>query len=176
MIKLAILLVLILVAIILIIAAMKPGTYRVQRSIDIAATPDKVFPLINDFHHWDGWSPWEKLDATMKKTHTGAAHGKGAIYEWQGNKKVGQGRMEITDSSAPGKVGIKLDFIKPFASSCTTLFTLDAVGGGTRVTWDMTGPALFITKIMQVFMSMDKMIGKDFEAGLASMKGLAERK
>lgn len=176
MLKIAILLVLILVAVILIIAAMKPGSYRVMRSIEIASSPDRVFPFINDFHRWAGWSPWEKLDPAMKKTHTGPDAGKGAIYEWEGNKKVGQGRMEITDASAPNKVAIKLDFIKPFASSCTTLFTLEPVSGGTRVTWDMTGPALFITKVMQVFMSMDKMIGKDFEAGLASLKGLAEQK
>ena len=111
----------------------------------------------------------------MKSNYTGSEAGQGAIYDWVGNKKVGEGRMEITASTPPAQIAIKLDFLKPFASSNTTLFTLEPISIGTRVTWDMQGPALFITKIMQVFMSMDKMIGKDFEAGLASMKALAER-
>ena len=130
---------------------------------------------INDFRQWQGWSPWAKLDPAMKSNYTGSEAGQGAIYDWVGNKKVGEGRMEITASTPPAQIAIKLDFLKPFASSNTTLFTLEPISIGTRVTWDMQGPALFITKIMQVFMSMDKMIGKDFEAGLASMKALAER-
>ena len=156
-------------------AATKPDTFRVQRSATMKAPPEKIFSLINDFHNWGAWSPWEKLDLAMKKTHSGAASGKGAIYEWEGNKKVGQGRMEITEESPPSKVAIKLDFIKPFQANNKAEFALDRQGDSTNVTWTMDGSQPFMFKVMGVFMNLDNMIGKDFEAGLASMKGIAEK-
>ena len=156
-------------------AATKPDKFRVQRSATMKAPPEKIFPLINDFHNWGAWSPWEKLDLVMKKTHSGAASGKGAIYEWEGNKKVGQGRMEIMEESPPSKVAIKLDFIKPFQANNKAEFALDRQGDSTNVTWTMDGSQPFMFKVMGVFMNLDNMIGKDFEAGLASIKGIAEK-
>ena len=162
------------VVVVLLIAATKPNTFVVQRGTTIQAPPERVFPLINDFHNWLAWSPWEKLDPDLRRTHDGPPNGKGAVYAWEGNKKVGQGRMEITESVPPSKVAIKLDFIKPFESHNTADFTLDRRGDGTHVNWAMTGQQPFLFKVMTVFMSIDKMIGKDFEAGLANMKAKAE--
>ena len=156
-------------------AATRPDTFRVERAVSIKAPPEKIFPLINDFHKWAGWSPWEKLDPAMKRTHSGAAEGKGAAYAWEGNSKVGEGRMEILESSPPSKIVIKLDFIKPIEGHNTAEYTLVAKGDTTEVTWVMHGPSPFISKVMHVFVSMDSLIGKDFEAGLADMKALAER-
>jgi len=151
-----------------------PDNFRVQRTTSIKAPPEKIFPLINDFHRWGSWSPWEKMDPEMKRTYSGAASGKGAAYAWQGNSKVGEGRMEIADTSPPSKVTIKLDFMKPFEAHNTAEFTLEPKGDSTNVTWAMYGPSEFITKVMGVFVSMDKMIGKDFETGLANLKTVAE--
>ena len=158
----------------LIFAATKPDTFRVQRSAGIKATPDKIFPLINDLHSWGAWSPWEKMDPGMRKVHSGAAQGTGAVYEWEGNSKVGKGRMEITDTSPPSKVVIALDFIKPFQAHNMTEFTLEPRGGATDVTWAMHGPTPYIAKIMHIFVSMDSMVGKQFETGLANLKALVE--
>jgi carbon monoxide dehydrogenase subunit G len=163
------------IAAVLGLAASKPDTLRVQRATSIQAPPEKIFPLINDFHGWGSWSPWETLDPAMKRTYSGSAMGKGAIYEWKGNKKVGSGRMEITETNPPGKIVIKLDFITPFEGHNVTEFTLEAKGGATEVTWDMHGPNKFISKIFQVFMNMDNMIGKQFAQGLANLKGVAEK-
>jgi hypothetical protein len=163
------------VAAVLGFAAMQPDGFRVQRSATMKAPPEKVFAQINDFHNWGAWSPWEKLDLAMKKTHSGAANGKGAIYEWEGNKQVGKGRMEITESSSPSKVAIKLDFFKPFESHNTADFLIEGQGDSTNVVWGMNGQKPFMFKVMGLFMSMDKMIGKDFEAGLASIKGIVEK-
>jgi uncharacterized protein YndB with AHSA1/START domain len=160
---------------VLVFAATKPDSFTVQRSITISAPPERVQGLIDDFRRWSAWSPWEKLDPALKRTHSGASSGKGAIYAWQGNKDVGSGRMEITDSVSPGKVIIKLDFIEPFEAHNITEFTLTPQTGGTKVTWEMHGPSPYVTKLMQVFVSMDKMVGKDFEAGLANMKAVAEK-
>ena len=163
------------IAALLIYAATRPDTFSVQRSASIKAAPEKVYALINDFPSWATWSPWEKLDPEMKRTHSGAATGKGSIYEWSGSGKVGAGRMEITDTQAPNKVVIKLDFIKPFEGHNITEFTLAPQGDTTQVNWVMSGPAPFISKLMGVFMNMDTMIGKDFETGLANMKAAAEK-
>lgn len=171
----ALLVLAILAALVLVHAGTKPDTFRVERSIVMQAPPEKIFTLLNDFHRWPEWSPWEKLDADMKRTHAGAASGPGAVYSWQGNRKVGEGRMEIVDSSPPSRVLIKLDFLKPFEAHNTAELTLVKRGDATQVTWAMYGPANFMSKLMQVFMSMDRMIGKDFESGLANMKALAER-
>ena len=164
-----------IIVVILGMAAMKPDSFAVKRVVSIKAPPEKIAALVTDFHQWGSWSPWEKLDPAMKRTFTGAPAGKGAIYEWEGNKDVGKGRMEILDVSTPAKTVIKLDFLQPFESHNTTVFTLVPQGGETQVSWDMTGPMPFLTKIMSVFTSMDAMIGKDFEKGLANMKAIAEK-
>ena len=156
-------------------AATKPDTFSVQRSASIKAPPEKIFAVVNDFHRWTDWSPWEKLDPEMKRTQSGAASGKGAVYAWEGNSKAGAGRMEIIESTPASKVGIQLDFIKPFEGHNIAEFTFAPENDATRVTWTMHGPTPFISKVMQVFVSMDTMIGKDFEAGLANLKTLTEK-
>ena len=163
------------IAIVLILAATKPDTFSVRRVTTVRAPPEKIFPLINDFQQWGTWSPWEDKDPAMKRTYSGAGSGKGAVYAWDGNKNVGTGRMEILEVSAPSKIVIKLDFFKPFEAHNTAEFTMLPQGDATSLTWLMHGPAPFMSKVMQVFMNMDKMIGKDFEAGLAKLKKLTER-
>lgn len=165
----------VVLVIVLILAALKPDTFRVERTTIIKADPSNIFLRINDFHNWVAWSPYEKLDPTMKKTFSGAASGKGAVYEWNGNNKAGTGRMEILESSAPSKIVIKLDFLTPFEGHNTSEFTMLPKGDSTQVTWAMHGPSPFMMKIMGVFMNMDKMLGNDFEAGLANLKAVAER-
>jgi hypothetical protein len=165
-----------LVAVVLVLAATKPSTFRVERSTVVDAAPDLLFPLIDDFHRWPEWSPYEKLDPTMKRTLSGAASGQGAVYEWSGNNKAGAGRMEIIESSPPAKVAIKLDFIKPFEAHNAAEFTMRPQGGATLLTWQMHGPASFKSKLMQVFVNLDKLIGKDFETGLANLKARVEGK
>ena len=140
----------------------------------ILAPPEQIFELIDDFHRWGSWSPYEKLDPAMKKTYTGAANGKGSVYEWAGNRKAGEGRMEITDTIPASKVTIQLDFLKPFEGHNIAEFTLEATGDSTKVTWAMYGPQSYHMKIMTIFFSMDSLVGKEFEAGLASMKAIAE--
>jgi len=171
-----ILAVFVVVAAILVFAATKPNTFRVQRSLKINAVPEKIFPQINDFHNWVSWSPWERIDPTMKKTFGGPAGGKGAIYEWSGDARaVGSGRMEITQSVPFSRIVLKLDFLKPIEGHNIAEFTLDAQGDATIVTWVMHGPARFITKLFQVFVGMDTMIGKSFEEGLVNLKGIVEK-
>jgi hypothetical protein len=167
--------VVVLIVVVFAIAATKPNSFIVSRSITVVAPPEKIAPLIDDFHNWAVWSPWEHLDPNMKKTFSGAAAGAGAVYEWQGNSKAGAGRMEIV-SATPLDTGIKLDFIKPFPSHMMADFTLTPQAGGTLVTWSMTGPQKFFpSKVMSVFVTMDKMIGGDFERGLAGIKTAAEQ-
>jgi uncharacterized protein YndB with AHSA1/START domain len=175
MVKIIAVIVVVLIAALLIFAATKPDTFRVQRSASIKAPPEKIFALINNVHSWGSWSPWEKMDPAMKRTHSGAANGKGAVYEWEGNNKVGKGRMEITETSPPSRVTIKLDFIKPFEAHNIAEFTLDATGGSTNVTWAMHGPSPYIAKVMHVFFNMDSMVGKNFETGLTNLKTIAEK-
>jgi carbon monoxide dehydrogenase subunit G len=163
-----------LVAAILIYAAIRPDNFTVQRTANIKAPPEKIFPLINDFRRWSSWSPWEKMDPEMKRTFSGSASGKGTAYAWQGNSKVGEGRMEIVDTSPPSKVTIKLDFLKPFEGHNTAEFVLEPKGDSTNVSWTMYGPSPYIAKVMGIFVSMDKMIGKDFETGLSNLKTVAE--
>ncbi len=174
---LKILLAIIVVAVIgvLGLASSKPDTFTVTRSASIKAPPEKIFALINDFHHWDAWSPWEKRDLAMKKTLSGADSGVGAVYEWEGNSEVGAGRMEIVNATPSSHIAIKLDFLKPIEGHNVAEFTLTPQGDTTNVTWDMTGPTPFISKVMQVFVSMDKMVGADFETGLSNLKALAEK-
>jgi carbon monoxide dehydrogenase subunit G len=160
---------------ILLFALTKPDTFHVQRTVAIKAPPEKIFVLVNDFRRWGAWSPWEKMDPAMKKSFGGAASGKGAVYQWEGNDDVGKGRMEIVDSSPPAKITINLDFSSPFEAHNTVMFTLAPAGDSTEVTWAMRGPSPYLMKVMQVFASMDSMVGKDFEAGLANLKAAAER-
>ena len=154
-------------------AATRPDTFRVQRTQSMQAPPERIFDLIDDFHNWASWSPYEKLDIAMKKTFSGAARGKGAVYAWAGNSKAGEGRMEIL-SAVPSRITIKLDFLKPFEGHNTAEFTLDSKGGSTDVTWAVYGPQPFMFKLMSIFLDMDKMMGKEFAAGLANMKAIAE--
>jgi uncharacterized protein YndB with AHSA1/START domain len=163
------------IAVVLILASRKPDTLRVQRTAAIHAPPEKIFPLISDFHQWRAWSPYEDRDPNLQRSYSGTANGRGAVYEWNGNKNVGSGRMEIVEAPPPGKVVIKLDFLKPFEAHNTAEFTLLPQGDTTNVTWLMHGPAPLMSKVMQVFMNMDNMIGKDFAAGLANLKRITEK-
>lgn len=175
MIKKTLLFIAIAVAVILGYATTKPDTFSVQRHISIAAPPQKIAALINDFHQWPNWSPWEKLDPDMRRSYGGPASGQGASYAWQGDEKVGEGRMEIIEAAGTGRTVIKLDFLKPYESHNTTTFELASEGEQTRVSWTMTGPSPYVSKVMTVFVSMDRMIGKDFEKGLANLKTAAEQ-
>lgn len=175
MIKALLIVAVILIAGLLVLASTKPDTFRVERSTTVKAPADKVFPLINDFRTWTSWSPYEKKDPAMKRTFSATTSGKGAVYAWEGNKEIGQGSMEITDATSPSKVTLKLDFVKPFEAHNIVDFTLQPQGDSTKVTWAMHGPAPFISKVMQVLINMDKMVGDDFEAGLANLKSVAEK-
>jgi uncharacterized protein YndB with AHSA1/START domain len=165
------------IAIVLVLASTKPATFSIQRSAVMQAPAETVFPLINDFHQWTKWSPWENKDPALKRSYSGAESGKGAVYAWDGNKNVGSGRMEILDASSPSKITIKLDFLKPFEAHNTAEFTFvpERDAAATNVIWVMRGPSSFMSKVMQVFMDFDKMIGRDFETGLANLKTLAEK-
>jgi uncharacterized protein YndB with AHSA1/START domain len=167
------------IAIVLVLAMTKPDTFRVERAVAIKAPPETIFALIEDFHQWRSWSPWEGRDPAVKRTFEGAERGKGAVYAWDGNRNVGAGRMEILAATAPSTIVITLDFIKPFEGHNTAEFTMlpqgSATGVGTNVIWAMHGPAPVMHRVMQVFMNMDRMIGKDFEAGLANLRKIAER-
>ena len=163
-----------LIVAVLAYAATRSGTLRVERATSINAPPEKIFPLINDFHRWASWSAYEKKDPAMKRTFSGADAGEGAVYEWDGNGNVGSGRMEIIGSSRPSKVTIKLDFITPFEGHSVADFTMEPDGASTSVRWAMHGPNRFIGKVMGVFINMDRMIGKDFEIGLANLKSVVE--
>ena len=163
-----------IIAAVLILATTKPNTFCVERAATVNAPAERAFPLISDFRQWLNWSPWDGRDPTMKRSYSGAERGKGAVYAWEGNKNVGSGRMEIVEASSPSKIVIKLDFFKPFEAHNTAEFTMLPQGGATSVIWVMHGPAPFMSKVMQVFMNMDRMIGKDFETGLGSLKAAAE--
>ncbi len=141
-------------------------TYTVERRATIAAAPERVFAELADFHQWVHWSPWEDLDPELKRSYSGPESGVGSEYAWEGNRKAGAGHMLITEANAPNHLQIDLAFLKPFKSSSTTTFTLEPAGDGTEVRWTMVGPKTFMTKVMGIFTSMDKMIGKDFEKGL----------
>jgi uncharacterized protein YndB with AHSA1/START domain len=164
-----------LIAALLIYAATKPDSFRIERTTTIKAPPEKIFALINDFHQWEAWSPWEKIDPALKRTYSGAASGTGAIYEWNGNKDIGQGRMEITESTPASKVALKLDFVKPFEAHNMVDFTLATQGDSTTVTQAMYGPSPYMSKLMTTFFSMEKMVGSKYEEGLANLKALAEK-
>jgi uncharacterized protein YndB with AHSA1/START domain len=156
-------------------AATRPDVFQVRRTATVQAPPEKIFPLINDFKSWTAWSPYEKKDPAMKRTYGATTAGKGATYAWDGDKNVGSGSMEIMDAPAPSRVTIKLDFKRPFEAHNVADFTLVPVEGGTNVSWSMSGPTPFFGKILHVFVDMDKMVGRDFETGLANIKAVAEK-
>jgi uncharacterized protein YndB with AHSA1/START domain len=171
--KILIVLVIILVVFVVIVA-MQPAAYRITRTATMSAPPADVFAQVNDLHKFQDWSPWAKLDPGLKQTYDGAPAGTGAIYSWEGNKKVGAGRMTITDSRTNDLVSMKLEFLKPFASTATTEFAFKPEGNQTSVTWSMFGENNFMAKAFCLFMNMDKMVGGDFERGLAQLKSLVE--
>src|ERR1700754_1331347 len=149
----------VIVAGILIAAATRPDNFRVERAIRISAPAEKIFHYVNDFHQWGVWSPWEKLDPAMKRNYAGSLTGNGAIYEWQGNGKVGQGRMEILDATEPQHVIIKLDFIQPIEGHNRATFNFLPAGTDTEVVWSMDGPSPYISKVMGLIFNMDRLIG-----------------
>lgn len=165
-----------LLALFVVVVALQPAEFRVERRATIEAPAPVVFSMIDDLHVWDTWSPWSKLDPSMTKTFGGPERGKGATYEWSGNKEVGRGRMEITDARENEEVAIDLHFIEPFEAQNKTVFTIAPKGNGVEVVWSMTGKNNFVSKAFCLFMDMDKMVGGDFEKGLAELKRLAEEK
>jgi hypothetical protein len=169
-------LVVLLLAAYLIYASTLPTKFHIERSMEMNAPAEAIFPLLNDFHQWPIWSPWEKMDPNLKRTFSGPDSGVGATYQWAGNKKVGEGRMTIMESRPPEWLNIKLEFIKPWTATNASMFKLEPTAtGGTKVIWAMDGERNFMMKAMSVFMNMDKLVGKDFEAGLMAMKAAVEK-
>ena len=175
MIKKILLGLIVVIALILIFALTKPNEYTVVRTTSIKAPPEVVYSYLDDFHKWSAWSPWEKMDPTMKRAYQGPQNGVGAIYTWDGNSQVGKGRMEITNVSPASKVGLNLDFLEPMEGHSKVEFALAPKGDTTDVTWSMKGDNNYLSKIMQVFVSMDSMIGGDFESGLRDLKTSSEQ-
>ena len=166
----------VLIAAVLLFAATRPNTFRVQRSAAIKAPPEKIYGIISDFKRWGSWSPYEKFDPAMKRTYGDVTSGKGAVYAWEGNSQVGSGRMEITAVSPPSGITIALDFYKPFTAHNTAEYTLQALPDSTTfVTWAMHGPQPYLAKVMCLFVNMDKMVGGQFEEGLANLKAVSEK-
>lgn len=174
MLKTVALVAVVLIAVLLVVIVTRPDTYHVQRTTVIAAPPALSFSLVNDFHQWAPWSPWGKLDPNMKQTYDGPSAGVGASYFWSGNDKVGEGRMTITQSVPPERIVIKLEFIKPWEGNSVTKFTFEPQGQATQVSWVMDGTSTFMSKAFSLVMNMDRMIGNDFEKGLAQLKSTAE--
>lgn len=153
--------------------ATRPSEFTITRSTSINAPAEIVFEHINDFHEWQGWSPWDKIDADLKRTYSGPNAGVGATYHWEG-KETGEGEMKITDSKPGEHVGLALNFMKPFPAENTVDFDLVKEGEGTKTTWRMNGKSNFMSKLFGTFVNMDKMVGADFEKGLADLKKHAE--
>jgi hypothetical protein len=174
MLKIIAIIIILAIILALILAATKPDSFSISRSANIKASSEKIAPLINDFHHMQTWSAWEKVDPAMQRTYSGVASGVGAKYAWQGNKEIGAGSMEITESS-PTKIAMKLDFTAPYEAHNMVEFTLTPNGDNTTVTQVMSGPSPYISKIMCLFFNMEKMVGPKFEEGLANLKAIAEK-
>lgn len=164
------------VIVVLLIAMTKPNQFRVERSIEIAAPAEKIFPFFEDLRAQRHWSPWDQKDPNMKRTYSGPEKGVGAVYEWDGNREIGAGRQEITSVKPYSKIDVMMDFFRPMKAKNHIEYILQPAGAGTRVTWAIHGPMLFMSKIMSVFMSFEKMIGTEFEKGLVQLKALAENK
>lgn len=161
--------------IVLILAARKPDDFSMRRSLVIDAPPERIFPLINDLRAHESWSPFDPPDPAVAKIYTGAATGTGAVYEWSGKGQSGSGRLAITESVPSSRIVMRLDMLKPMATSNVVTFSLAPVPGGTEVTWAMQGRTPFLAKIFHVFIDMDRMVGGQFEAGLLTLKNMAER-
>jgi hypothetical protein len=172
--KIIVIAVVLVIAAALIYAATKPNSYLVERHIVVEAPASVIFPLINDFHMWAQWSPYEKIDPAMKKTYSGPAAGKGSVYMWEGNARAGTGSMEILESLEPSKIST-LNVSKTYKASNNFDFTLAASGDGTLVTWTMYGASPYMMKVMGLFFSMDKMNGPSLEEGLGKLKEMAEK-
>jgi hypothetical protein len=164
----------VIVIVFVVIVALQPSEFRVVRSATISASAPAVFAQVNGFHNWEAWNPWGKIDPAMKQTYEGAPAGTGAIYTWTGNNEVGEGRITITESRPSDLIRIQLEFFKPFRATNTAEFAFKPEGNQTAVTWSMTGRKNFIAKAVHLFMNMDKMIGGQFEKGLAQMKSVVE--
>lgn len=162
------------VACVLVYATTKPNQFRVQRSVTMKASPERVFTFIDDLSSWPEWSPFEKNDPAMKKSYSGPKSGPGAACAWDGNRQAGAGRMEIMSTVPGSKVVVKLDFLRPFKAHNTAEFTMEPAGGSTRVTWAVYGPQKYMLKVMSLFIKMDRMMGREFEEGLGNLKRLAE--
>lgn len=174
MFKIIVLVLLVALVGLLVAAAFRPDSFRIERRIRIGAAPEKIFPLIDDFHRWTAWSPWENKDPALRRDYSGAASGKGAVYAWEGNSQVGTGRMQIVESTPPSQLRIQLDFLKPFPARNMAEFSLQAAGDETDVVWAMYGPQPYLARLMGLFFSMDQLVGRDFEQGLANLKAAAE--
>lgn len=166
--------VVLVVAIFLIFVATRPADFKITRSLSMHAAPQAVFEQINDFQNWRNWSPWERLDPNLQRTYEGPPAGVGSVYSWQGNKKVGAGRMTILESRPGERVRIKLEFFRPFKATNTAEFSIKTQFNETLVTWDMTGCNHFCAKLFSLVLNIDKLVGKDFEKGLNSMKSVVE--
>jgi len=163
-----------IVLVLVVIVALQPPEFRVSRTVTISAPAPTIFAQVNDFHKWEGWSPWAKRDPAMKQTYEGPPAGTGAVYTWIGNRQVGEGRMTIFESRPSDLIRINLEFLKPFKGTSTTEFTFKPDGTQSTVTWSMTGKNNFMAKAVHLFLNMDKMVGGDFETGLAQMKSVSE--
>jgi uncharacterized protein YndB with AHSA1/START domain len=157
-----------------VVIALQPSEFRVERTVTVAAPAPMVFAQVNDFHHWEAWNPWGKIDPAMKQAYAGAPAGVGAVYSWVGNHEVGEGRMTITESRPSELIRIRLDFLKPFSATSTAEFAFQPVGDQTAVTWSMIGTNNFVAKAIHLVLNMDRMIGGQFEIGLARLKANAE--
>jgi len=163
-----------IVVVFVVVVAIQPSEFRIVRSATISAPAPAVFAQVNDFHNWEAWSPWAKLDPAAKATFEGPSAGTGAIFRWAGNDKIGEGSMTITESRPSNLIRITLEFVKPFAATNTAEFTFEPEGNQTAVTWSMAGKNNFMAKAVSLFMNMDKMVGGKFEEGLANMKSVVE--
>lgn len=170
----AIVIILLVIAALLGMAAMRPDQFRIERTATIQASPERVFPFINDFRHWQAWSPYERKDPAMQRSYEGPNAGEGAAYGWSGNKNIGSGRMQITESTPSSRIEINLEFFAPFKANNTAEFVLEPRGDGTQLTWAMYGRSSFTSKLMGLLFNMDKMVGKDFEEGLVSLRRISE--
>jgi hypothetical protein len=175
MVRLVLILVLFAIVALLIYASTRPNKFVVQRSTSIKASADKIFAIINDHNNWASWSPWQKLDPNMKSTISTPSSGVGATYAWEGNSKAGAGRVTIIESLSPTKIRSHLEMFKPFKAENGVEFTLEQQGDSTNVTWEMSGKQNLMMKVMGIFVNCNDMVGKDFEAGLANLKVIAEK-
>jgi Polyketide cyclase / dehydrase and lipid transport len=174
MLKIILIALAVIIVVLVVIVTLQPSEFRVARSTTISAPPSAVFAQVNDFHKWEAWNPWGKIDPAMEQTYEGAPAGTGAIYTWAGNNEVGEGRMTLTESRPSDLIRIKLEFFKPFAGNSIAEFAFKPERDQTRVTWSMAGENNFMAKAIHLFMNMDKMIGGQFEKGLADMKSVVE--